>query len=872
MSQMRDALQGLLVDKVDPAGNELSPNESSLQSNLCSLFKSGDFQGVLLHALHNDQRWKELFRHLEKGPDDPDALGQLLDRFLDDGVEHHWEVVAVGVAALQLFVGLNWTQTSPVKSVNNDDDDTTEETEETVKEFTVNPQLLDRVLIDEVSGESLDVMVRRPELLFLAKLLLGNGVKVNNAFADDWVVSWWNLRAICVHFKVISQHSYPLYDRGNDVIAKLNSTDFPEKIYGARCAIETSLFYSHFFESSKAESWMEKAADVTGLEVHGTGAMGKRTYFQKFDTTHYVIEVKRREGKEAFVDVTGTGSEAETDAVVNIKLNDDTRRDKVLLTTPPTAPPPELNPTEQCVMMGLFYFLRKSEARTAITDTKLHPHLAAILDAPRGKQIWSTKVRALVERSKLETGEMKTVERALQQVETIVASLKNRGSNPAQRMKLIYTSGLPPTWEIEVELVRLYQSLGLTKSALEIALKLELWETVIDCYHRIELRHKAAEVIRAKMSQMGESPRLLCMLGDATDDEECYRRALTLSQGKSARALKSLGLRAYADKDYPRCIEYFTKSVEINRFQLTVLARLGYAAMQVEDWKAGAKAYREYCSFDSESFEAWNNLARCYVMLEEHTKAWNIFQEAAKRNYDNWQIWDNILTVSAKCGHFDEILRAYHRILDIRENKSTGSSHPNAAKMKEVADTNILGFLGNAIVNRTADSNGEDSVKLLGKTLELCARIAGLSPKDPEFFQVYAKLLAFDGELTEAVAPERSFKAAQMMQKGCAVHTTQSRDWHLTGEGCLKVSGFGLAYADSCLSASQHSANAAQSIQQLNAARMSLKSILSLVQKRVVNLQTGKEDEDLKERCQTVEGKVNEIVERVAVLKSSSSS
>ena len=56
-----------------------------------------------------------------------------------------------------------------------------------------------------------------------------------------------------------------------------------------------------------------------------------------------------------------------------------------------------------------------------------------------------------------------------------------------------------------------------------------------------------------------------------------------------------------------------------------------------------------------QSFEAWNNLARCYVLLEEFDKAWNIFQEAAKRNYDNWQIWDNVLTVSAKCGHFDSV-------------------------------------------------------------------------------------------------------------------------------------------------------------------------------------------------------------------------
>ena len=52
---------------------------------------------------------------------------------------------------------------------------------------------------------------------------------------------------------------------------------------------------------------------------------------------------------------------------------------------------------------------------------------------------------------------------------------------------------------------RLYLSLGLTKAALEIALKLEMWETVIDCYHRIDLKHKAAEVIQNKINTNGKS-------------------------------------------------------------------------------------------------------------------------------------------------------------------------------------------------------------------------------------------------------------------------------------------------------------------------------------------------------------------------------
>ena len=36
------------------------------------------------------------------------------------------------------------------------------------------------------------------------------------------------------------------------------------------------------------------------------------------------------------------------------------------------------------------------------------------------------------------------------------------------------------------------------------------------------------------------------------------------------------------------------------------MLRLGYAAMQVEDWEAAAKAYRKYCAYESDvSFQVY---------------------------------------------------------------------------------------------------------------------------------------------------------------------------------------------------------------------------------------------------------------------------
>lgn len=846
MAHLRSACLNLLVDKEVTDDDDFTPGhlKDDPAGFYCNL--NGSWSELFNQVLATDTLLSTFIRSLESCSD-TDKLSVLLDELASSGSSDNsgvtdWSMVSFAAASLHNFVRLNWTSTS--------------ECETCVPK--IHPDLIRSVLVEGVHGESLDVSVRSPELLCLARILLC--ANNNNVFKDDWVFKWWKLRTLVVHFKVISQHSYPIYDEATTVIDTLAGAQFPDRIFGIRCAVEISLFYSHYFESAKAESWMDKAAGLSSLEITSTGALGKRTYFQRKDTNHFVLDIRRTDGAQPLRDTHHKkGSEAAAE-LTNVRLTDETRRDRIEFAAKRDVI--DLCPTEQCVMMGLFSFIRRSEARTQVSDTKLYPHLEAVLDST--VQLWAIKLRALLERSKLESGEMKTVERALQQVEGLVQSLRAATTQFSHRMDLIYSSGLTPSWEVEGDLVKLYLSLGLTKAALDVALKLEMWETVIDCYHRIELRHKAAEVIQNKINRDGETAKLLCMLGDATEDEECYRKALVLSGNKSSRAFKSLGLRAYAQKDYPRAIELFSQSISINKFQLSVLSRLGYAAMQLDNWKVGAKAYREYCSFDSESFEAWNNLARCYVMLSEHEKAWNIFQEAAKRNYDNWQIWDNVLTASAKCGHFDAVLKAYHRILDIRDNKGQ-SSHPSAAKMKEVADDNILGFLGKSITSRTKDSNGEDSVKYLPKTLELCARIATHSPKNADFYQIYSKLLSFDGEVNTGRQGASEFRAAQMLQKGCAVHTSASKDWTLTTEGCMAVADYARDYGDACLAASQYQDNKAQSVQQIGSAKMSIRSIFSLIQKRLQNCPT---DDKLKEACVVLESKMNQMAERSAALKS----
>ena len=82
--------------------------------------------------------------------------------------------------------------------------------------------------------------------------------------------------------------------------------------------------------------------------------------------------------------------------------------------------------------------------------------------------------------------------------------------------------------------------------------------------------------------------------------QSCLNRALELSSNKSARAYRSLGVHAYFRKDYTAAMEHFRKSVDLNAFQPKTLLRLGYAAMEVNEWETAADAYRKYCAYESD--------------------------------------------------------------------------------------------------------------------------------------------------------------------------------------------------------------------------------------------------------------------------------
>merc|ERR1712183_729604 len=95
------------------------------------------------------------------------------------------------------------------------------------------------------------------------------------------------------------------------------------------------------------------------------------------------------------------------------------------------------------------------------------------------------------------------------------------------------------------------------------------------------------------------------------------------------------------------------------------------------NWELGAKSYRSYCAMEQDSFEAW-------------------------------KIWDNMMVIAVDIGVFDDTIRAYNRIMDLK---------------KTHVDKDVLGILVKAVNGDVEDCSGQGSSKLRQQLQKLLAKI-----------------------------------------------------------------------------------------------------------------------------------------------------
>lgn len=254
-------------------------------------------------------------------------------------------------------------------------------------------------------------------------------------------------------------------------------------------------------------------------------------------------------------------------------------------------------------------------------------------------------------------------------MDKLVEGISNSSPGVTQRIAFCYVIYIPTIPALRKEYAELLVSCGLIGEAIKIFEDLELWDNLIYCNCLLGKKAAAVELIKARLSEKPNDPRLWCSLGDVTNNDACYEKALEVSNDKSARAKRSLARSAYNRGEYETSKILWEAAMALNSLYPDGWFALGAAALKARDVEKALDGFTRAVQLDPDNGEAWNNIACLHMIKKKSKEAFIAFKEALKFKRNSWQLWENYSHVALDVGNVGQALEAVQMVLNMTKNK-----------------------------------------------------------------------------------------------------------------------------------------------------------------------------------------------------------
>lgn len=669
----------------------------------------------------------------------------------------------------------------------------------------------------------LQYIVYAKMLLFKTKDFLVDK-KDDASFTGFKSVSWWLSRLILLQQRILEDHTTSLFDLLQVLKAEtmnyFGQAESVESYWGSllhkeeairivsMAHLEAGILEYTYGRVDQSMEHFDTAEEASGLQISVTGMLGFRSLHQVEAKVQQVLVTNsvppcadgvcpassevQTNGFKSGDDKSHSSSHeviATSDILMTPKLLENKKGDSTCASGAQTGGTKlniPLGPIQQALVLTRCLVIEKS----AHSDELQRWNMAPFIEAVDAQEFSYYMIRCFCDilRIRWESTRSRTKERALLMMEKKVQGANQSSPGAVNRIPYSFCVYVPTIPEMRKEFGELLVGCGLIGEALNIFEDLELWDNLIHCYSLLEKKAAAVELIEARLRETPNDPRLWCSLGDVTNFDTHYEKALEVSNGRSARAKRSLARSAYNRGDYHRSKILWESALALNYLHPDGWFAFGAAALKDRDMEKALEGFSHAVQLNPDNGEAWNNLACLHMIKKNDDKAFVAFREALKFRRKNWQMWENFSQVAVNIGNFDQALEATMMVLDMTKNKRvktdlletimieiesriakpnltpTGGCAPDHSTRNDISDSSASSVTAPLLEGQKLEWSRETKhlVELLGKVLQQCIR----SGMGGEIWGLYARWHKIKGDLrmcSEALLKQvRSYQGADL--------------------------------------------------------------------------------------------------------------